>query len=389
MFSPGAQAAKGEFVVTFVDVGQGDAMIGTCPDGRPAFVVDSGEIGMRVPRAPDKFRRVVKRLFGPHEEVPLVVATHPHSDHIGNLAWVFERFSVRRYLDNGQAPDRPSKTYRLLEETVGAEKEAVRLAPAGWKGPIDLCGETGVKVELLGPKAAWRTCGGNPNNCSVILRVDFGSVSFLLMGDAEREEEAALLTDCGETGACDVDVLKAGHHGSESSTGPDLLKASSPKVVVVSSGRKDEDTNRGYKHPRMKVVNAILSVLPPDLTRPQLATSVYDSASGAWAGVKTARPIYLTAFDGDVIVRTDGREVRVETEFAGGKAAEEGKAGKPESKSDGACVIKGNIGSGGEKIYHVPGGRYYNLTVIDAVKGERMFCTEEEAVKAGFRKAKR
>jgi endonuclease YncB( thermonuclease family) len=53
-----------------------------------------------------------------------------------------------------------------------------------------------------------------------------------------------------------------------------------------------------------------------------------------------------------------------------------------------ACVIKGNISSGGERIYHVPGQRYYDKTQIDASKGERWFCTEQEAVGAGWRKSK-
>jgi endonuclease YncB( thermonuclease family) len=54
----------------------------------------------------------------------------------------------------------------------------------------------------------------------------------------------------------------------------------------------------------------------------------------------------------------------------------------------GACVVKGNISSGGERIYHVPGQRYYDKTQIDESKGERWFCTEQEAVGAGWRKAK-
>ena len=54
----------------------------------------------------------------------------------------------------------------------------------------------------------------------------------------------------------------------------------------------------------------------------------------------------------------------------------------------GQCVIKGNISSKGERIYHVPGGRYYDATVIDTAKGERWFCSEAEAVAAGWRKSK-
>src|SRR6266404_6378373 len=71
-----------------------------------------------------------------------------------------------------------------------------------------------------------------------------------------------------------------------------------------------------------------------------------------------------------------------------GAAQVQSQAPVSSAAAAGQCAIKGIISSKGERIYHVPGGRYYDVTVIDTAKGERWFCTEAEAVAAGWRKSK-
>lgn len=309
------ESAK-SFRIAFLDVGQGDAILAVCPDGTPAFVVDSGDVDRRVPGTSRKFTAGLDAYFGTHREIPLVVASHPHSDHIGNLATALRRYRVLRYLDNGQPPSKPSATYRELEEAVMAEtqkEEMTRLAAASVDDLIEVCGPEKIQIRVLGPRPDWGPCGNDPNNCSVVLRVDYGKTSFLLTGDAEAEEEEHLLAGCEKSRLCDTDVLKAGHHGSETSTGLGLLRAVSPRIVVISSGKPGEATNKGYRHPRLKTLDAIMTVLSGELLRPEVAFEAFDSAKSSWTTLRTVLPIYLTAVDGSVLVASDGNRIRVET----------------------------------------------------------------------------
>ncbi|MCY3545262.1 MAG: MBL fold metallo-hydrolase [Gemmatimonadetes bacterium] len=204
--------------VTFIDVGQGDATLIETPDGRVALV-DAGESDL----GSQLHARGV-------EQIDLLVASHPHDDHIGGLEGIVERFPVRAYLDNGVPHE--THVYRRLVDAIEARPSITYLAA----GPRTIqLGD--VTVEVLATHPARR----HGNDGSVALLVRYGEFSVLLTGDAETEALDYLV----ESGAVpDITVLKASHHGSDNGFTEDLLAAGRPEVVVISVG-----AGNAYGHP--------------------------------------------------------------------------------------------------------------------------------------------
>lgn len=200
------------FSLHVLDVGKADSLLIEC-EGE-AMLVDGG--------TPDRGEEVV--LYLTHrgfDSLRYVVNTHPDSDHIGGLPEVLRSVSVGAYLTTGFSMDTEEyrRTMRVLQE-----REVKVLYPQA--GEVFSLG--GAKIEILGPMEL----GDGSNNSSLILRVVYEGTAFLLMGDAGLEEETALL----ESGAfLRADVLKVGHHGSDTSTGKALLDAVQPRYAAIST----------------------------------------------------------------------------------------------------------------------------------------------------------
>ena len=143
--------------------------------------------------------------------------------------------------------------------------------------PNDSLEVDGVTVRFLAPDSAWMRTLTDANEASVVALVRYGAVRFLLVGDAEKLEEEWLLRNHGE--ALRAEVLKVGHHGSNTSTSPAFLAAVRPRLALISVG-----ADNSYGHPSPDVVNAL-----------------------AAAGATVMRTDRL----GSVIVRTDGRTIEV------------------------------------------------------------------------------
>lgn len=217
--------------VVFLDVGQGDAIL--MQSGTQQVLIDGG---------PDA--AVLQRLG---EELPwfdrtleVVIATHPDKDHIGGLVHVLERYKVGLVV-----LPRVSHTSQLqsawLDHLQGALDERgtqYRFANAGQKIKLN-----GLALDMLHP-ALGQQFGKKTNNSSVSMKGNFYDLSFLLTGDAEAPVEKQLVAAYGST--LDVDILKAGHHGSKTSTSEALLAAATPLGVVISAGR---DNQYGHPHP--------------------------------------------------------------------------------------------------------------------------------------------
>jgi competence protein ComEC len=269
-------APVGVLRATFLDVGQGDAAIIDLPDGE-AMVIDGGglvgspiDVGARV-LGPELRRRRRNALAA-------AALTHPHPDHFGGLVSGLEHVRLSVLWDTGQGE----------AEGVGGGYEAL-LRQARARGtpvlrPDSLCGEHtlgGARVEVLAP------CPGpspdlNPNDNSIVLRIAYGARAMLLVGDAEREEEATLLAT--SAARLRADVLKVGHHGSRTSSSPGFLAAVAPREAIVSAGRRNR-----FGHPS-----------------PQTLAALYAIGSRVW---RTDR-------DGAVEVTTDGRSIDVRTAAA-------------------------------------------------------------------------
>lgn len=185
--------------VHFLDVGQGDSEL--IQFNNKNILVDGGVQDMGP---------WVESYLHNHgvSSLELVVATHPHEDHVGGLITILRDFPVQQVLDSGQ-PD-TSQTYESFLTLIDQKNIPYKV---GFRGQtIDL--DPGLKIEVLSPPAAHFSDDLNQN--SIVLKITYGKVSFLLMGDAGFEAENSIMAagyDLEST------ILKVGHHGSSSDTG--------------------------------------------------------------------------------------------------------------------------------------------------------------------------
>ncbi|MDE2806584.1 MAG: lamin tail domain-containing protein [Gemmatimonadota bacterium] len=215
--------------ITFLDVGQGDAVLIRAPEGQTALV-DAGRRDI-VP---------LLREMGV-DGIDLLVATHPHADHIGGMAAVIRSMPVRFYMDSGQP--HTTATYRGLLAALEARPEITYLEAV--PRTISL-GSAEIEVLPLLPRATT-----DLNNRSVALVVRFGSFTALLSGDSEVQQLTHLV---GRGVVPAVTLLKAPHHGSDNGFTWPFLEAARPEVVVISVGRN------GYGHPRPAALRAYADV---------------------------------------------------------------------------------------------------------------------------------
>ncbi len=214
--------------VHFIDVGEGDSILLTC--GKQTMLVDAGS-----ETAGDD---VVDYLRAQGvAKIDYLVSTHPHRDHCGGLAEVVQNYPVK----TAYSPVTESDNEYFSNFASAAAKAKLDITVPAADDTFTLGDAT---VTVLGPRGDYESLD-NVNNMSLVLRVDYGATAFLLTGDMEYAEETALL-DAG----CDVgcNVLKAGHHGSEDSTGYRLLSAAGPDTCVISCG---EGNDYGHPHDRL------------------------------------------------------------------------------------------------------------------------------------------
>ncbi|MDZ7728597.1 MAG: MBL fold metallo-hydrolase [Dehalococcoidia bacterium] len=165
------------------------------------------------------------------EDIDAVVSTHPDADHIAGLLYVLERYEVEDiYLGGGTSGSETFDEWMTLVQDEGAD---IVTARRGDTIPLG-----GLELNVLHPTGIT----GDSNADSVVLQLACGGVEVLLMGDATSESERSML-DAGVIR--DTDVLKVGHHGSETSTNPEFLEAAAPEFAVISAGR---DSQYGHPH---------------------------------------------------------------------------------------------------------------------------------------------
>ncbi len=222
-------APSGELEVHFIDVGQGDAILLRC-DGETALV-DAG--------TPDCRDSLLEYLEGQRLKDPkYIFASHPHADHIGSMAAVIDAFGCQTFV----MPDMVSYT-RSFENMVDSVERCGARTQLGKAGDTFELGQA--QLELLWPGEGYET--DDPNNISLVLRVTYGPYSFLLTGDAESPVEQEFAPHTPRT-----TVLKAGHHGSRTSSSKTLLNAVQPEYCVISAG-----AGNSYGHPSDSVLKEL------------------------------------------------------------------------------------------------------------------------------------
>jgi competence protein ComEC len=265
----GVHRASGLLEVHMLDVGQGDAFAIRTPQGR-WVIIDAGGGAPGV----DQGRRVlipyVRTRGG---DVAAFMLSHPHLDHVGGAPAVISRLQPGHYFDAAFAGS--TNAYRASLDSAARHDVAWARVRPGAVWSID-----GVRFRFLAPDSAWTASLDDANLASTVVRVEFGEVTALFMGDAEREEEQWLLSQTAPE-FLQADILKVGHHGSRTSSSAEFLDAVRPRVAMISVGRGNQ-----YGHPA-----------------PEVLTALADRGAA----------ILRTDIEGTTVLRTDGRQITVAT----------------------------------------------------------------------------
>jgi competence protein ComEC len=223
IWMPIAPTAQGSVELHMIDVGQGDAIALKTPHAH-WILFDAGGAW----RGNDAGRSTVIPYIGRRGgSLDMFVLSHPHTDHVGGAASVLRSLHPATYVDAGFPG--PADAYRASLDVARASHVRWVRAHPGDRVTID-----GVSLEFLAPDSVWTSSLNDPNLASVITLVQYGDVRMLMMGDAERPEEDWLLAH--QAGELHADILKVGHHGSQTSSSEAFLTAVKPRLALVSVG---------------------------------------------------------------------------------------------------------------------------------------------------------
>lgn len=312
-----AAPVSGEgLTVSFIDVGQADCALLEC--GGEFMLIDGGNR--------DDGQLVVSYLEQQGvETLSAVVCTHAHEDHVGGLPSVLAVYPT-------QAVYAPTRTYasKVFDDFVYyTDQQGLEITiPA----PGDTWTLGQASVTVLGPVKSY----AETNDTSIVLRVSYGETDFLFTGDMETTAENDMLDYWGGRISWKADVLKVGHHGSNTSTGYRFLNEVAPDYAVISVGK-----DNSYGHPHEEPLSRLNQ-----------------------AGVT----IFRTDELGTVIARSDGAAVSLTWD---------NQSANPENAESAEPVrFIGNVNS---HIFHSPDCRN-----LPAEKNRTVFDTYEEAVEAGY-----
>lgn len=333
----GNPAAGNGLQVHFIDVGQGDSILAES-DGH-FMLVDAGENDQA-----DTVVRYLKQAGV--TSLDYVIGTHPHSDHIGGLDKVIDEFTVGKII----LPP-VEHTSRTFEDVLNAISNKGLKITKPVPGDSYSLGDASFTV--VAPVSDY---GNDLNNWSVGIRLTYGSNSFLMCGDAESRAEADML---GSGELLSADVLKAGHHGSSTSTSDAFLKKVSPSYVVIQCG-KDNSYGHPHKETMEKLKKAGCQVFSTDEDGTAVASS--DGTVITWnlsSGQGTAQAKPLAPAESQVP--------------NGGRAPEETQA--ESSHAESPASVRTYILNTNSKKFHLPG-----CSSVDQIQdSNRREVTEDRA----------
>ena len=229
LFYNGNVHEEGELSVHFLDIGQGDSIFIELPDAK-TMLIDAGDRGCG-----DKIINYINDEG--YSKIDYLVATHPHADHIGSMTHVVENMEIGQvYMPNVSTN---TKTFENLLTAISEKGLKIKTALAG----TNIIDEDKLVADIVAPVEIDED---DLNNCSVVIKLVYDEISFLLTGDAEEKELEQITADIS------ADVLKVGHHGSRTSTNEEIFNRINPKMAIISCGK-----NNDYNHPHKEVVELL------------------------------------------------------------------------------------------------------------------------------------
>lgn len=251
--APGQNPLK----IAFLDVGQGDSILIQAPNGQ-TMLIDGG-------RSTNLASTVIipKLKEWGAQQVDVLIPTHPDQDHIAGLAGVMENFPVKLAALTGQVHS--TQIYeRLLTDIRDKNIESLKVR-TGTTIPFD----PSVTIEVLSPDDAAVNNTDDTNDASIVIKLTYGTTSFLLTGDAEMPANKAILNHGFDVRST---VLKLGHHGSRTSTNEDWLQRVQPQLGIISAGK---DNSFGHPHP--EVIAALENLKIPYIRTDEHGTIIVTS----------------------------------------------------------------------------------------------------------------
>lgn len=251
--APDTSKPEGTLEVHYIDVGQGDATLIKC--GSHAILIDGG----------NNNKGTTVQLYLKKqgvESLDYVIGTHPDADHIGGLDVIVYKYNCEKVIMPDYEKD--TRTYQELVDVIHDKNMKITYPVVGEQYAL---GEA--EFTIIAPNS--NSYGGNANDYSVAILLEYGKNCFLFTGDAEEASEAEMLTNGIDISA---DVYKVAHHGSRSASTQEFLNAVHPKYAVISCGE-----GNSYGHPHAEVLNRLRS-MGVDVFRTDEQGSIIASSDG-------------------------------------------------------------------------------------------------------------
>ena len=245
--------------VHYLDVGQGDSIFIELPNNE-TMLIDAAESYQS-----ENIINYLKNLN--YQKIDYVIGTHPHTDHIGGLRDIINTFEIGKiYMPKVVST---TKTYESLLMAIKEKNLKINTAKAG----TSIIDTDTLKINILAPNSETYT---ELNNYSAVTKITYGTTKFLFMGDAEKLSENEIKENVT------ADVIKIGHHGSNTSSSIDFIKKVNAKYGIISVG-----LNNKYNLPKEETITN-------------------------WENSGTK--IYLTSINGTITAISDGTNIKIESE---------------------------------------------------------------------------
>lgn len=253
---------NGNIEISYLDVGQGDAAYIRVNDFD--ILIDAG------PRSDSD--KLMKQLEEKNiDDFEIVIATHPHEDHIGGMTKVFEKYDVKSFYM--PKVTNTTKTFENMMKAVSSEGLKAKVIKEGTSFDLG----NGAKLEAYSPT---KDTYDDFNNYSPIIKLTYGNKSFIFTGDAEKEVEKEVVKKYSNE--LKADVIKFGHHGSSTSSTKDFMEVIAPEYGIISCG-----VDNSYGHPHRETLDIINKM-----------------------GIKA----YRTDKQGQITITSDGNSINIKTQ---------------------------------------------------------------------------